>query len=813
MDTILRDVRVGLRALRRAPMSTAVVVISLALGVGANTAIYSLAHATLLRPLDLPALDRLFVLSKIVDGRADSLTAGDALRIESSIGDLASVSTIGWTAATTSIAGRKERVGVRFAAPELVDVIGIAPQRGRWFTPDETSRGAGVGVINDWMWRARFGADPDVLGRTVVINDTDITIVGVLPPSFRLEAAPERSDVVTVPLSLHGPLVAAHGDAPALLSGPPDDLTIVLRLPDGGSRDALEARLAVLSRQLAETTRPADAVALVAVPAADAAVPPYARQTVRRLLGLLGGTALLILLLGCASLTAMLLARAEDRRREIAMRTALGASRWRVVRQLLTEASLLAILAAALGFIVALGYLRLFGEFALWGMSDVGALAGTPDRSVLVVGVGLALLVTVASALAPALHATGSDVARAVHGTSDRRSRRLQTGLLALQVAIALVLLTGATLLTRSVHRGLTVDLGFADDRLLEVLYDLDRTRWTRERHYDFRRALVERVRRLPGVVAAGVGESPLIAFDATETVFVNGRAPDDRIRVRVVHADHDYREAVGLPLLAGRDLTAADDWPSHRPTAVVNAAFAERFFRDGAALGHSVRRAADPNAPEFLIVGIVGNSRFSDLRSVDRPTIYVPRESNPAYPLGGTLIVRTAGPSAPLAGQVTRAFRELAPDDLPPWVTQTSASHRAGLFAGQRAGATLLWSFGLLGLTLAVIGVAGSVLYAIRRRRTELGVRLALGASPSRLVRHAMAIGLRPVLVGLPLGLVAAWWTSRLLRPFLFEIPSRDLASFGAACVVLVLTGVLAAALPARRVRDIDPAMVLRAE
>lgn len=824
MESFWRDVRHAWRSLWRTPTVTLAAALSLALGVGVNTAIYSVIRATLMRPLALPEVDRLVVLSRTVNARPSEFTDTEATAIREGVLGVADLGVHAWSTGVAGFDSGREFTSIQFAGSNWSEVIGLAPAYGRWFTAQEERRGSRVALINDWSWRNRFRGDPGVVGTMLRVNGIQLSIIGILPPTFTLDAGVQESDEVTVPLTLYAALKAAADPQPGHLAqavpSESDGLRLTARLRAGVAPSTLHRRLSAIATGFeTRRARPGEParVTVSTVEAATAAVPPWARATIARVLSLLAGVSGLVMLLGCTSVAAVLLARGEERRRETAIRSALGAARGRLIRELLVEATMLSGLAAGAGALLSLVCLRIFAAVTLADTIRVGSLDTAPEATTLVFVASLALLVILASALGPAVWGSRVDLAEItrVGGVARCQSRRAQMGLLAGQVAISFMLVCGAALLGRSLYRGLTADLGFREDRLAQLTYDLDPATWTRAAHRRFRRELVSRVEHLPGVVAAGIGEPPLITFDQEQAFEVDGarQAHGAGQAARVVHIDPEYRRVLDLPLLAGRDLMESDNEPGAIPAALVNRAFAARYLYGRSPVGHTFRRASDTSRVDVTIVGVVGNTRFTDLRSMDGPTVYVPREHDSDYPLGGTLVIRTAGEPHLLTDAVRRAFQELAPNDPPPSGMTTVAEWRAGMFEGQRTGAELLAWLGGVGLALAVLGVAGSVLYAVERRRTEFGVRAAVGATPGALVRQAMWIGLRPVVAGIGAGTLLTLYAARFAEPFLFEITSSDTLSFCCAGAVLLLAGFLASWLPGRRVAAIDPAKALRAE
>jgi predicted permease len=820
MHTILQDLRYAWRSLWRSPIVTTVAILSLALGVGVNTAVFSVANATLLSPLRMPGADRLFVIHRTAGGDETLFTLADVSVMREALRGVARVTaSASGGVPTTRLSGVPTRVAVRFVEHGWLDVLNVGPLVGRSFTADEQRAAAPVAVVSEWTWRRHFGGEPAVLGRTLRVSGLDLSIVGVAPANATIDAGSVDFDVVTVPLSLYGRIgraIAAHhrerdgAEARAF--------SIVVRLVPDASRRALESRLQALGPRLrGPGERPASTPVVVsAMPAERAAVPDYMRDDLAHALWALAAATACVLLLGCAGVAGVLLAREESRRRDAAIRSALGATRARRAREVALEAALLVASSIAIGAWLSALVLRGLSDVYLFSWAPLGSLPTMPNAGTLAFVALLSAVVVAACGLGPAWWGSRVDSGalwrEAAHGY---RSRRAHAWLLGAQVAISFVLLCGAAVFARSLQHGLTVDLGFEAGGVIEAWYDLDPERWTRESHLGFRRALVDEVRRVPGVSAAAIGQPVLAAFGRERGIDIDGRPADmgQDWGVRVVHVDPGFNDVLLLPLLAGRDLRDADNMVGVAPAALANQAFAARYLSGSAPLGRFVGWGHDEARRQYTVVGVVGNTRFDDLRSIERPTVYVPRETEPDYPLGGTLLVRTSGDLGPVADAIRASFRRHAPDDVPPWQIEFVEHWRRGVFEAQRTGTMLLGWLGGACLALTIVGIAGAVLFALERRRRELGVRMALGASPRQLVGEAMRTGVMPIALGLCGGSLAGAWALRFAAPYMFEVPPVDVASCAAAGVLQLVTSVLACWLPGRRAARTNPTVLLRSE
>jgi predicted permease len=858
LESLWGDVRHGWRVLWRAPVVTIVALASLALGVGANTAIFTLVRATILQPLAVPEPHRVFGIYRVPPGGGAGAAARATFqgsfrhveyrRFRDDAADVMQVGAIGSWAFPVEARGHTQIRGVSLVSHEFFEVLAVKPLMGRWPTAGEERDAAPVAVLSEGYWRGHVDSDPDVVGTSIRVRGRSFTVVGVAPDALRLSAA-RVAEGIFVPLTLM-PVLAGDMPFDYLDSGAPQFkgmtawswLRLVARLRPEVAPSPAEARLRTIDPTIEGLGMRAGArsVPVSLVPLRDAAVPFESRPALVRFLGLLAATAALVLLVGCASLATVLLARAEERRREMAVRATLGAGRRRLVRQLLVEATLLAAAGGLAGLAAAHLLLHLLSTFSLPGRLPVEALDLAPDLRVLGFAIALSALTTLACGVAPAWHGTRVDLVRALKavGTANGSGRSpARALLLGAQVALATVLLVAAGLFVRSVQRGLTADVGFDVQNLVTLPFTLEPERHGVAQRLELSRALVERVRRTPGVAAAAFGPAPFFPGNwQGGQVTVDGERFDLRDeRIQVVYVDPQYRAVVGLPLLEGRDFTerdvdrattallarqpAASGPASATPgpvdrVALVNEPFARRLVRGPTAVGRRFTpfsRFGDEVDPTVEIIGVVGRARFDDLRQAESPAVYLLRESS-ALTHAGTILVRTSGPPQAVLEPLAREVRALLPQEplTPPRVV---ADDLAGMLLPERLGATLLGWFSTLAFVLAALGTYGVVAYAVARRRLEVGIRLALGARPRDIVAHLARVGVVPVAGGLLVGTVAAWNTTHLARQFLFEVSPRDALAFVASAALLLVAGVVASLLPARRATKIDPATALRAE
>jgi predicted permease len=715
--------------------------------------------------------------------------------------------------------GAREPVMVEAVAPAYLELLGVRPALGRAFTAEE-ARGAGATavVISDALWRRRFGADPGVVGSTVAVNARPATVVGVLPPRFAGRTRAVAVDV-WVPLAVAARLRIAGIDAEDFATRGTRSFEAVARLAPGVSLERARQAMDVVARQLraaypdAWTDVRKEGRRITVLTDREARVPPGARGPVLAFTGLLGGAVGLVLLVCCANVAGLLLARGTGRGREIGVRLSLGARPARLARQFLTESLALAALGTALALVLTAWATRLIGQIQPSASVRL-ALDVAPDWRVLAFSALLALLAAVAFGLAPALRAARTDVTRVMRsgGTYGASSRtRLQGALVAAQLATSLVLLVGALLFVNAVRAAGAADPGFSARALL--LVDLRRAPGAESGPpaAGVARQVQERLAGAPGVESVSWASAvPFGGGFSRRSMGVEGYRPADGEDMEFPYnvVGPAYFETMGVALARGRGFTAADRAES-APVVVVNEAFARKFWPGQDALGKrvSVRGGRPPFAE---VVGVARDGRYRSLTDAPRPYVYIPALQQRDE--GLALHVRTAGDPRAVLPAVRRAVAELAPGwELTP--ERTIEEHVAASLLPQRVASWVLGAFGGLALVLASVGVYGVVAYAAARRTREIGVRVALGASRGDVVRMVVRQNLGLVAWGVGVGLPLAWGAGRLLGSLLLGAGVASPLAFGAGTLFLVGTATLAAWLPARRAARVDPISALRTE
>lgn len=827
MDGFKNDLRYALRVLSRSPGFTAVAVLTLGLGIGANTGIFSLVDATLLHPLSgLTEPDRLVsVYSATPDRPYRATNYADYVDLARGSTTLTGLAAHASFDLSLSADGRNARVEGAAASRNYFRVLGVEPARGRAFMSRAPEDAAAEAVISNRLWRQLFAGDPRVIGRDVKVNGNSFTIVGIAPRKFRgtdLSADP----AIWIPLDMADRIASGFWATFDLTDYDAQRFTrrrrinflsLIGRLAPDASIAAARAELSAMARRLEEAfPETNDGVSLTVVPANADAAPLASRDELTRFATLLCAVVGLALLIACANLANLLLARATGRSREIAIRLALGARRARLIRQLLTESMLLALLGAGFGLVLAWWLLDLLGPMRLPGGIAVASL----DRGLNPVILGVTLATAVASALAfglvPALQSTAGGPASALRERAAGASRgaaRLRAGLVAAQVAVCVVLLIGAGLFLRSLHSGLSTDLRVASEDLLTASIDLGAQGYDEADARAFYPELLSRIESLPGVRSASLTSAPFgrRAFGVSDIELEGAEVPpgDEAVRKHLNFTGPRYARTMALTVVRGRDFDEPDMLEGAPSVAIVSEAMADRYWPNQNPIGKRFRFA--PSGSYFEVVGVVEDAVYEDLRG-DEDFIYVYLSGAYEKVDEMSLVVRTAGDPGSLAGPIREQVRALDPD-LPLFGVMTMSERIASLLGPQRMGSLLLICFGVLAAVLATVGIYGVVAYSVGRRTREIGIRMALGARRHDVLARALLMGSRPALAGLALGLAAASLLARLASAFLYGVAPTDMTTYAATAALLGVIAILAAYVPARRAASIDPAEALRHE
>ncbi len=818
-----QDLRYGMRMLLKTPGFTAVAALSLALGIGANTAIFSLVDKVMIRKLPVEEPDRLVVVS-VDSGRGLGTVFSYPNFADYRDGNQVFEGLVCYAqrALTLSEGGQAERVQGMIVSGNYFTALRVRPALGRGFLPEEDkTRGSHpVIVLSYGLWQRRFGADPGLVGKAVNLNGYSFTVVGIAPPEFT-GTIPGSAPDVYVPVMMQGQVSPSWKMDP--LFGPRSRnlswLEVLGRLKPGVSREQAAAALTALGSQIAMANPNSDGSPRFEpkfVLEDGSRGHAYLLRDLRFPLQMLMGTVGLILLIACANVASLLLARAAGRASEIAVRLAVGASRKRLIRQLLTESVLLSTLGGVAGLALAASISGLAVSYTPPNNFSTLTLDNRLDLRALSFTLAISMLTGILFGLAPALSASRPDLVSALKGESTllvKRGRRLSLRNLLVvgQVALSLVVLVGAGLCVRSLQKLQAIDAGFDLSKVLVMSADVSLSGYNNERGLRFYSELLERLKLLPGVEAASLAAQLPLSGGISSTLKAEGYAPkpgeDLSSDFNIVGAD--YFRTMKIPLLQGREFGESDTTTAPQ-VVIINETAARRFWPGQNPIGRRLTLGRAPDEEVREIVGVVKDSKYRQLTEEARPAMYVPFAQD--YRANMALHVRTTGePGAMLAA--VRHETQALDAALPLYNIKTLEEQKSGSLYTSRMAATLLTVFGLLALALVAVGLYGVMAYAVNRRTREIGIRMALGAQRRDVLRQVLLEGMTMVTIGLALGLGAAVAATRLVRNFLYNVTATDLASFAGAALLLAGVALLANYLPARRAASVDPLLALRRE
>jgi predicted permease len=814
MSSGLQDLRFGARLLRRAPAFTAVAVASLALGIGANAAIFGAINGLLLKPIAAAAPDRLVaIFTSDFSGPAyGSSSYADAVDFARGTPALSGLAAASMSPVSITVGAQPERVFAELVSPNYFDVLGLSAVAGRLPTGSLTDGPAAPAiVITHRYWQRRFNGDPGVVGRGIRLGREAATIVAIAPEGYAGLTRGLDLDLFVVE-PVRPDRLTERGNRGFALVG---------RLADGASLAQAQAQLSAMAAALhaahgrAWTDVRGTARRITVAPEQALRIAPDAATPLTAFLLMLALTVGLVLLVACANVAGLLIARAADRRQEIAVRLSLGASRGRLVRQLLIEAGLLAALAAAGGLAVA--------QWMLVALERIQPPLPLPvrldfavDATVLGMTIGLAALTALAFGLVPALQATrGLQRAASLRDGLPDRARRLPLRgvLVTAQVALSAVLLVLAGLFVRSLQASAASDVGFDGRRVLVATIDPAMLEYSRERGAQLYADLVGRLRALPGVEAASTALVVPIALDfdggrrhMQPSHYERRQGEDMEVHYNVVSPG--YFTTLGIRLVRGRDFTDADR-PGAEPVVVVNEAYAARYWPGRDPLGERIQ-SGPGDAPAMRVVGVIANTKYTTRGEAPPPMMILPFAQH--YRSGAKLHVRTAGDPAAMAPAVRGAIRAVDPA-LPVLALNTLTERTSTSLLPQQIAGGLIGAFGAVAVLLSLLGLYGMLARTVAQRSREIGVRLALGAAPRSIVHLVLGQGWRFTAAGLVAGLAMAAAGARLLASFLPGISPLDAAAYAAATLLLGSAATIAMWLPVRRALAVDPARTLRSE
>ena len=807
LSSIAQDLRYALRAMVAARGFTAVVLLTLMLGIGANAAIFSVVNGVLLRPLPYADPDRLLRLEHADEYLSVSEPEfADYTRDSKTIERFAAISS--GNASLTGGGQEPEIAGVAGVSDGFFTLLGVAPRLGRAFLPEEDKRGApAVVILSHGLWQRRYGADPAIIGRDIVINDRPHTVLGVMPPRF---AYPSEEIALWVPLRLNYDSLWTRNN---------HYLRVVGRLAPGATLEQARTELTALAARMSTDYPEVYAPGSPLVPKLERVEDALLGKTRPYLYALLGAVGF-VLLIACVNVANLLLARGQARQKDMAIRSALGASRTRIVRQALTESALQSILGGALGLALAWAGVRLLVRMAPEGIPRVGDVR--VDVAVLGFTLALSVITGIVFGLVPALRAARSDpsgtLREAGRGTGQGRGlARARSIMVISEMALAVVMLAGAGLMIRSLSKLQSIDLGFHPEQVLTMRVSLPRS-YDAERNALFYRTFLERVRAMPGVRAAAVvGDLPIGDENSMWSILVDG-APMTSVAnspsAMPQQITPEYFETMRIPVLRGRAFTERDR--AGAPLVViVNETMARKLWPGKEAIGGTVKMLYD-RSPWATVVGVVKDVRNRGFLEDVPPTMYFPHEqtSLSAYYTPGTmnLVLRADADPLSLVPAIRSAVRSMEAA-APISRVQTMERVVAASVAGRRFTTQLLAGFAVIALLLAGIGAYGVISYGVTQRRFEIALRLALGAERGQVLRLVLGEGMWLAMVGLLLGIAGALATSRLIRSLLVGVGAGDPATLLMVAAVLALVAAVASLVPARRAMRVEPMGVLRGE
>ena len=802
MTGLIQDARYAVRALRRAPGFAAVSILTLALGIAATTIVYSIVDGILLRPLPIADPDRVLLARESTNGQDMSLSwpnFQDWRARQTSFERFAA-----WRGLTANLTGveRPRRLNVRHVTWDLLATIGVRPAVGRDFTPEDDATGAPrTAIVSHAFWQRELGGTPAAIGQTIMLDEAPVTVIGVMPQGFTI--AREEDAFLTIGAHINA--------APQMYAGRGNHFGIVAiaRLKPGATVESANAEMASLARQLEQeypatnsgnggTTRPLFEVLV---------------GSARSMLYVLFGAVITMLLIACANLANLMLSRAAGRAQEMAVRRSLGAARWRIARQMLTESLLLAAIGGTLG--VGLAYAGFEALVALLPPNQPRIHIIAIDWRVLAVATAASIGTGVLFGLVPAIQAvTGRSMSllrsSRVTGTGHAAAGTRRTLMFA-EVALALVLVTGAGLMLRTMNNLASVNTGFSGDSIVSAQFNLP-ARYDATKRLLFLDQSLERLRAIPGVANASFAYSIPIAGSNWNSIFtIDGQPVPERSKLPSsawIPISNEYFDTMGIRLLKGRwfdsrDVTAAPE------AVIVNETFARRFFGNNNPLGARVKLGwPEDTSPLREIVGVVADTRQNNLQGDPTLQGYLPVKQ--VSQRSGNFVVRTNGNAAALGRAIEAAIHEIDPN-LPLFNIQTMDQVVDAAIGNERLTMVLLIGFAALALLMAAIGVFGVTAYSVTQRTHELGVRMALGAKRGNVLALVLRQEMIACLIGIAAGAIGAFFLGSLLESLLFGVESRDTVTLSVAAAVLLLVTMVACLIPAHRATRVDPVTALR--
>ncbi|HEX3249620.1 MAG TPA: ABC transporter permease [Pyrinomonadaceae bacterium] len=811
MDSLIKDIRYGVRGLLKHPGFTAIVVITLGLGIGASTAIFSVVDNVLLRRLPYRNAERIVAIQELNrEGKQGQVTSANFLDWRAQNTVFEHLAAIKITTSNLALSDHAERIDLAQTNANFFDVFGVAPQYGRLFIPQDEQAGHDpVVIMSNSLWQRRFGSDPSLIGKPITLDGTNFTVIGIAPPGFQY---PDKTELWAPPLQLVPELYQGQDVTQTRGMG---YLSAIALLKPGVSLPQAATEMETITARLRQQYPATNNRRFNRV----VSLHQHLIGDTNKVLWLLLGAVTFVLLIGCANVANLLLASGAARQKEMAIRTALGASRWRVMRQLFTESTILALTGGAVGVLI-----------AVWGLAAITKLlpADFPrlneihlDLRILAFTFVASVLTGILFGLAPALQISRADVQESIRetgrGTSgSRRQSRFRQALIVAEVALCVVLLAGAGLLFRSFLRLQSVNTGFVSQQVLTARLTPSGPNFTTQANYiNFYSKVIEKLSAVPGVIDAGVINTLPLDKGPTTGFRVEGRpieTPDKWPSVNYRDVSPNYFQAMGIPVVQGRAYTDRDNEGAPL-VMIINQQTAREIFPGENPVGKritfgNVEQNGQPRW--FEIVGVVANVRSLELREEPQAEIYFSTLQD--YWPAMSIVVRSSVEPSSLSGSIRQVVNEI--DKSVPVSQVKTMDHIVSESITQpRFNLFLLVLFGTVAMLLSAAGIYGVTAYTVSQRTHELGIRLALGAQVGDVLKMILGQGMAVIGVGLVLGLVAAFGLMRLLRSLLFGVGENDPVTFVAITFVLLIVALIACYIPARRATKVDPLEALRAE
>ena len=820
LETFLQDLRYGARMLRKNPGFTVIAVLTLALGIGAITAIFSVVNTLLLTPLPFADSDRIVLVQesipKLVPGYMP-VSAPDVVdfrRMNHAFEDLGA-----YTTTSTDLSGNNAptRLFATRASAAIFRIVGASPLLGRTFSDDEDSTGHNVAILGYALWQSRYGGDANILGRTLLLDRRLFTVIGVMQPSFEFPVqgmTNYRTTQLWIPIAFNPNELGQRGDN--------FNYGVIAKLKPGVSVRAANADALVVAHQIQQQSYPVEFRSTITLEASTRQLRDFVVGPTKPLLSLLLGAVGLLLLIACANVANLLLARGAERQKEIAVRIAMGAGRARLVRQLLVESGLLGIFGGVIGIAIAYAFLKTLLSFAAQTLPRTNEVS--LDARVLLFALAISVLCSLIFGTAPALAATKTSLSETLkeggrNASSTRGHRRLRNAFVVLQMALALLLVTGSGLLIRSFVRARETDPGFRSENVVAASMSLPRAQYLHPSDVQsFFNTLAAQTRALPGVISVGFASdlplnstwTHLFVAEGHEAENGAGGNPDAHTLV-----DENYFTVLGIPLIRGRFFND-DETHGKSHVIMISDGMAQRFWPGEDPVGKRIKWGGSGSDNIWLtIVGVVGNVKQGPLDEATSPHTYEPFEQicQGAARCGGrSLFIRAAIPPTTLIAAV-RGIAQHLDSDLPVGEVVLMNDLISKSLGPRRFNTFLLAVFAAGALILAAIGIYGVLAYNVARQTQDLGVRMALGAQTGDVMRFVLGNGLRLALIGLAIGLAFSLALTHLMKSLLYDVSATDTVTFAGVAFLFLIVALIACWVPARRATRVDPAVTLRCE